>query len=209
VLVVSAILFSSGCRRQEQTVQNAGGDARSQRVPAVTPAPQRWTLKGIKDRDGDVVELQVFKAGETEPYQRLTGFSARPIDDLENGKLVDLNCDGRTDIMLMEFLPAGPNVPYLYWIYNPQSNRFECVPPEGQSSCSFQFPDPVDCETKQLVTNERDSASTYIVRHWGWQGTQLVIVKEIQTELVKNGQKRVTVSERQGGKLRQTSRSIE
>jgi hypothetical protein len=212
-LLTLATLILSGCRQGgDQAVQNRDAVA-SEATSAVTPAPaapaQRWELKGVKDGDGRVVELQVFKVGETEPHQRLTGFSASPIEDLENGKIADLNCDGRGDIMLMEFLPAGPNVPYLYWIFNPQSERFECTPREGQDSCSFQFPDPIDCETKQVVTNERDSATTYVVRHWGWQGTQLVTVKEVESELSDNGQRRVTVRERRDGKLEVVSRSIE
>lgn len=37
----------------------------------------------------------------------------------------DMNFDGKKDFRLLEFLPAGPNIPYLYWIYNPENEVFE------------------------------------------------------------------------------------
>jgi hypothetical protein len=37
----------------------------------------------------------------------------------------DMNFDGKTDFRLIEFLPAGPNVPFLYWLYNPANELFE------------------------------------------------------------------------------------
>ena len=37
----------------------------------------------------------------------------------------DMNFDGIKDFRLMEFLPAAPNVPYLFFIYNPETGLFE------------------------------------------------------------------------------------
>lgn len=37
----------------------------------------------------------------------------------------DMNFDGKADFRLMEFLTAEPNVPFLYWIYNPIKKLFE------------------------------------------------------------------------------------
>lgn len=127
---------------------------------------------------------------------------------MENGELVDVNCDGHRDIMLMEFLPAGPNVPYLYWIYNPASDRFECRPSSGQESCSFQFP-KIDCEKRGFETAERSSATTYVTRQWQWHGVQLVLAREITHEFTENGQKKVTVRELQNGQLGVTKQYIE
>ena len=83
------------------------------------------------------------------------------------------------------------------------------IPQRAWTAALSNSPNPLDCETKQIVTNERDSATTYVTRTWGWQGTQLVVIKEIVSELRTNGQKRVTVRERRDGALRVTSQSIQ
>ena len=37
----------------------------------------------------------------------------------------DMNFDGKAVFRLMKFLPARPNVPFLFWIYNQQNKLFE------------------------------------------------------------------------------------
>src|ERR1700720_1454639 len=36
----------------------------------------------------------------------------------------DINFDGVNDIRLLQFLPAAPNLPYYYWIYDRKSGKF-------------------------------------------------------------------------------------
>ena len=175
---------------------------------AASPPGPRWALKTLKDAQGNVVAIRVHKNGAATVHQELRGFSARPIETMEKGELVDINCDGNRDILLMEFLPAGPNVPYFYWIYNPTSDLFECRAPAGQKSCSIPFA-RIDCEKRGFDTEERDSATTYFKRHWEWRGVQLVLTREIEHQFSANGQKKVTVRELQNGQLRVTKTYIE
>ena len=37
----------------------------------------------------------------------------------------DVNFDGHNDIRLLQFLPAGPNLPYYFWSYNPSAQKFQ------------------------------------------------------------------------------------
>src|SRR5215211_5221367 len=37
----------------------------------------------------------------------------------------DVNFDGYNDIRLLQFLPAAPNLPYYYWLYNPAKQNFQ------------------------------------------------------------------------------------
>jgi hypothetical protein len=200
-----------GCGRGEEAPQapvTADTATASQPAAAEAAPPARWDIKSQKDNDGNVVAIAVYKNGGGDVHQELRGFSAQPIENMENGELVDVNCDGNRDIMLMEFLPAGGNVPYLYWIYNPASDRFECRPPSGQASCSLQFP-KVDCEKGGFDTEERDSATTYFERRWEWRGVQLTLTREIENEFTENGQKKVTIRELDNGELKVTKSYIE
>jgi len=36
----------------------------------------------------------------------------------------DVNFDGYNDIRLLQFLPAAPNLPYYFWVYNPTKQKF-------------------------------------------------------------------------------------
>lgn len=36
----------------------------------------------------------------------------------------DINFDGHIDIMLLQFMPLGPNIPYYYWTYDTLSKQF-------------------------------------------------------------------------------------
>src|SRR5689334_2824653 len=79
---------------------------------------QTLELKKIRNREGEIVALELRNRAHKSLYQRLEGFTASPPEDVENLSIVDVNFDGYKDIMLMEFLPSGPNIPYLYWIFN-------------------------------------------------------------------------------------------
>lgn len=63
----------------------------------------------------------------------------------------DMNFDGNADFRLMKFLPAGPNIPFLFWIYNPTNERFEVNKNYGEiTSPEFNY------EKKQISSSWRD-----------------------------------------------------
>ena|ERR1035437_67113 len=39
--------------------------------------------------------------------------------------LNDFNFDGSTDFMIIQFIPASPNIPYYYWIFNKKDQQFQ------------------------------------------------------------------------------------
>ena len=85
VLLTPATLIWTGCQQSDsQAARNPAGEVRKDPPTATARGPKggslgrRWKLKSSKDRDGNVVELQVFKVGDDQPYQRLSGFSASP-----------------------------------------------------------------------------------------------------------------------------------
>ena len=68
--------------------------------------------------------------------------------------LEDMNFDGYEDFRIAEFLPAGPNVPFYYWLYNNNTQRFE---PNSalEEITSPQF----DQKNKSITSHWRASAT--------------------------------------------------
>jgi hypothetical protein len=50
--------------------------------------------------------------------------TATPLSNANGLVVEDMNYDGFDDFRIMEFLPAGPNVPYLYYLYVPATRQF-------------------------------------------------------------------------------------
>lgn len=46
------------------------------------------------------------------------------INDANSFIVGDMNYDGNDDFRIVKFLPAGPNIPYLYYIYDPATRNF-------------------------------------------------------------------------------------
>lgn len=82
--------------------------------------------KNCDDFDCSILKIEVFKnrkiIQEIKPDENnfYSGIKNKEIFIVE-----DMNFDGKPDFRLLEFLPAGPNVPFLYWIYNPKKKIFE------------------------------------------------------------------------------------
>jgi hypothetical protein len=64
-------------------------------------------------------------------------------------QIVDANFDGYEDILLMQFLPAAPNIPYYWWIYNPKTRLFA-----------------EDTALENITSPEFDSVNHYIYSTW-------------------------------------------
>ncbi len=72
------------------------------------------------------VVSEVRLSGEKDDFRQSLSLSAEPLVDLETVGILfmDFNFDGLEDFAIMEFLPAGPNVPYLYFLYDREKKRF-------------------------------------------------------------------------------------
>jgi LysM repeat protein len=95
--------------------------------------PTHFNVCGQTDASGNM------KIGTVKIYQRpedvgLGGFAqditlpavvtSTPLNDANSLIVGDMNYDGNEDFRIMEFLPAAPNVPYLYYIYDPATRSF-------------------------------------------------------------------------------------
>lgn len=88
--------------------------------------------------------------------------------------IVDANFDGWADLHIAQFLPAGPNIPYQTWLFDPKTRQFVDAPDGLQEVTSPVF-DPVH---KQVWTAWRASCCEHGVTTYRWHGKDL---QEVQT----------------------------
>lgn len=84
--------------------------------------------------------------------------------------IVDINFDGYPDLMLAQTLPAGPNVPYDYWVYDPAQGKMVSVSDEMADVTSPDF-DPMN---KIISVSWRASCCEHGVTTYRWKGKHLV-----------------------------------
>lgn len=173
---------------------------------------KKWDIERVKDADGNIIALKVMKKGDKNIHQDLRDFTATPPEHAVQGgfdvEFKDINFDGNDDILVFEFLPAGPNVPFLYWIYNPVSGKFECRDPDPDDNLCRIYPDEIDYEKKQVIEFYRDGATIHGTRYHTWQDGKLIVVKEVVEEMDNSGKMKVTEKELKNGELTVTKQYI-
>ena len=109
--------------------------------------------------------IRTWQLGQAETLQNLDGFVAYPVlDDGWDAFIIeDLNFDGYRDLRLMADRPAGPNIPYLYWLFDPQQSQFE----RNEALEQVTAPE-VDEANQQLISNWRSGAATFGTDTWQW-----------------------------------------
>lgn len=88
--------------------------------------------------------------------------TSTPINDPNSLVVADMNYDGNDDFRIMQNVPAGPNIPYLYYLYDPATRQFVYNAAYG-SITSPEFPG-----NSQIISRWRESAAkwgidTYII----------------------------------------------
>ncbi|MFV3308005.1 XAC2610-related protein [Pseudomonas sp. NY15181] len=80
-------------------------------------------------------------------------------------RLIDANFDGWPDVTIALSLPAGPDIPYQTWLYDPESRRFVDAPIKLQDITSPEF-DPVH---RVVYSYWRASCCEHGVTTYRWQ----------------------------------------
>jgi len=105
-----------------------------------------------------VKAIEVRRGAETAPVQTIDGLdtetpvpAAAPVLEV-----LDMNFDGYQDIRLVELRPAGPNVPYLNWLFDAASGRFQASAAlDALASPTF------DAATREVRSEWRDGPTRY------------------------------------------------
>lgn len=165
--------------------------------------PYTLMFMGYVDPDGrehiETIAVSGRQEGQIQQQiqQLLVDIDAWSYDFLEGGYVIeDLNFDGYADLRLQEFLPASPNIPYLYWLYNPERQQFEA------NAALREITSPEVLPEQQTIRGfARLSAASYIWSDYQWRAGELMLVREEQATYDTEGNRRVVVSERQGDEM--------
>ena len=115
-----------------KTAGNCMDLSRSLKFAGVNANITHFNLCGVMDASGNM------KVGTIKVYQRpedvglggllqdiaVTIETSTPLNDANSLIVGDVNYDGNDDFRIVESLPPGPNIPYLYYIYDPATRNF-------------------------------------------------------------------------------------
>lgn len=94
----------------------------------------------------------------------------------------DINFDGYSDLRIMKYLPGGANVPYNFWLYNPQLNKFE----EAKAFEVVLSPQ-VDSSAGLLISRQRVNAAEYLTEYYRPEGKDPVLVRREERKFSPDG----------------------
>ncbi len=151
----------------------------------------------------NVTEVALTRDNETSPFQ-IISVEAQPVIDPETVGIlfIDMNFDGFRDLAVMEFLPAGANVPYLYYLYDPTTRMYA----RYQALDEITSPEILKTQ-KKIRSNWRSSAAEGGEDLWAWQDGQPVLVERIKRRWTKAGHCTAAFYRLRNGKLRQYRKS--
>jgi hypothetical protein len=130
----------------------------------IHPSLEAFTFTLIADGPAEpggllrVKAIEVRRGAETAPMQTIDGLDTQtpvPADGAVLG-ILDMNFDGYQDIRLVELQPAGPNVPYLNWLFDPASGRFQASP-----ALNAIVAPTFDAATREIRSDWRDGPTRY------------------------------------------------
>lgn len=148
-----------------------------------------------------VTRVSLSRGSETKPFQQIR-LQAQPLIDPETVGIlfIDLNFDGYRDLAVMEFLPAGPNVPYLYFLYRPQERKYV------RSRQLDKITSPEILKSRKLLrSNWRSSADEAGEDLWAWRNGRAFLVERIVKRWTSRGCS-ATFYRFRNGRLRQYKR---
>ncbi|WP_310602021.1 leucine-rich repeat domain-containing protein [Anaerosporobacter sp.] len=88
----------------------------------------------------------------------------------------DMNFDGYADIRIMEFLPAGPNIPYVCWVWDKNTGQYVY-----HTELSMITSLEVDYKNELIYSFGRTSASEHFEDYYRYINGTLTLVKKVCT----------------------------
>jgi hypothetical protein len=118
----------------------------------------------------------------------------------------DINFDKVNDIRLIQFIPAAPNIPYYYWIFNSKTNRFQ----RNTSLEEITSPE-FDHRNKIITSSWRGGWANYGASTYKYINNKPVLVEEYETKLDENNRTKhvITLKKRIHGKMKLVKRRVE
>lgn len=120
--------------------------------------------------------------------------------------LNDFNFDGSTDFMIIQFIPASPNIPYYYWIFNKKDQQF-------QRDSTFDEITSPDFDPKQkLITSFwRANCCDHGLSSYKYIKGKLTLIEETEVadDMDNPGQQISTKKKFINGKMKLVERRVE
>lgn len=107
--------------------------------------------------------------------------------------LEDVNFDGYADIRLVKYLTGGANVPYLFWLFDPNGKTFVAAP-QFERIVSPEL----DVENKLLISRQRFSAAEYRTEYYDPLNETPILVRREERTFNPNGSSTLKVYTGQG-----------
>lgn len=145
---------------------------------------------------------EVKFTGSKGGFQQTLKVSAEPIVDVETIGILhtDFNFDGMQDFAIMDFLPAGANVPYLYFLYDPAKQRFVTNDDLRRiTSPEFRQAD------KEIASYWRENAAKGGTDIYVWKDGKPQLKSRTEDQYSETGCVRTSLVQR-GGKLTEVSK---
>ncbi|KQP20003.1 hypothetical protein [Pseudorhodoferax sp. Leaf267] len=130
-------------------------------APASTPAAATSAALQFA-RAGDTIEVR----RGADVLQRLQIPASAEAPEIE---VLDMNFDGAPDLRVIDVRPAGPNVRYVNWLFDPAGQRFV------RSAALDELPAPAfDAARREVLSSWRDGATQYGRDTYAFRGGELV-----------------------------------
>lgn len=158
----------------------------------------RFELKGHREGPVLVVRAVEFYWGDdNDPAQVISTGGARTRSIQGEGfVLEDVNFDGYKDLRVQAFVREGTDIPYLYWLYDPEAGRFE-----GNRKLE-EIPSPsFHPEKDEIRSVSRSSDTVRVTRSYRYVDgvPKLFRIEEARID-PKAGEKEVTVQALEEGR---------
>jgi LysM repeat protein len=209
--VLKVPLNSAGISTTTGVSGNCVDLTRSLKLAGVNANATHFNLCGTLDSSGNM------KIGTINIYQRpedvgLGGLSQNitsvPLEtstavNNTNSLIVgDMNYDGNDDFRIVKFLPAGPNIPYLYYLYDPGTRSF-IYSKAYENITSPEFPGNSEIRSKWRESAAKSGIDTYTVanntprltRRETWEALNATQATHLVTVFNADGTSQVTVNE--------------
>lgn len=120
--------------------------------------------------------------------------------------LEDINFDGLTDFMIVQFIPAAPNIPYYYWTFSKQTQRFQ------QDTTLEEITSPNFDQKQKIITSFwRASCCDHGLSTYKYINGKITLVEEneIADDFDNPGQRITTKKKLVKGEMKVIERTIE
>lgn len=173
----------------------------------IHPDMPEYLLKIYGRAEGEHIEDQTYHANKIELYDGDRLLQSIPLEttDTWNGmslgaEVEDMNFDGYLDLRIQSSIPAGPNTPYLYWLWNPETSLLE-VNKELEEITAPEF----DSSTQTIHSFNRDNAAEYSDVYYRYiEGSPVVVRSLIHKFDDDQVLWQVTINELINGKMQAT-----